>query len=219
MLLFPSFVPPVCWAGGPPVLGRKRALVVGWRAELALVLATTAEVVGPGEPQAFGKTEIPRVLHASLFSSVLGLFPPDEPWGPLWVVGTLEPPAVGTVFFLTTGTPVLCAGRLLVLGFEGEADTSLDPCLSVLSVAFPPGAGVVGFDEPRGCLQVVGDLEPPVVGTVLGFPPITPPMLWTGWPHVPGFERELESCANPGIVLAPPAEATVAKAAAAAMLS
>lgn len=148
---------PVGWAGGPWVFGGKRKLEVDPGAELVLVLATATEVVGPGEPLVVFEEEALGTLDTSPFSIVVALSPGgflclDEPWARLWVVGTLQTPAVGMVLSFATRTPpVVPTARPLVFRFSGDTHVSLDASLFSVAVALPPG-GFLCSDKPRAHL-------------------------------------------------------------------
>lgn len=157
---------PVGWAGGTWVFGEKSELEVDPGAEYLLVLATATEVlvfatatevVGLGEPLVIRKEEMLMMLDTSPSSIVVALSPGgflclDEPWVPLWVVGTLQPPVVGMVLSFATRTPpVVRTARPLALRFSGDTHVSLDASLFSVAVALPPG-GFLCLDQPRAHL-------------------------------------------------------------------
>lgn len=107
-------------------------------------------------------------------------------------MGTPEAAVVGAALsFPIAVLPVVSAGRPPVLGLKGKTYTSLDGFLLCEVEALTPG--VLCLDEPK----VTGTLPPLVVGAVLFFPIIGPPLLWAGWLSVLGFNVDLDMSFHP----------------------
>lgn len=103
---------------------------------------------------------------------------------------------------------MLLAGQPLVPRFKGKTYTSLDVFLSSEVEALSPG--FLCLDEPWMHLKVTDTLQPLMVGAVLSFPIIGPPLLWAGWLLVLGFKVEVDMSFNsfllPLVVGFPPGE-------------